>query len=75
MQEKQYKMLLGLASLGFLIGLWGLGNVIFLGKRAVAYGSYITWGLEVAVYLFFLALTAGAFLITILTFWWPSPVR
>jgi Ni/Fe-hydrogenase subunit HybB-like protein len=68
MQEKHYKMLLWLAGVGFLIGLWGLGNVIFLGKRAVAYGSYITWGLEVAVYLFFLGLTAGAFLITILTY-------
>ena len=33
-----------------------------------AYGSYVPWGLWVAFDLFFLGLTAGAFLITILTY-------
>jgi molybdopterin-containing oxidoreductase family membrane subunit len=43
-------------------------EVLLWGKRATALGSYVTWGMWVAVYLFYLGLTAGAFLITILTY-------
>ncbi len=39
MQEKQYKILLWIAGLGFLIGLWGLGQVFGWESGAVAYGS------------------------------------
>ena len=34
----------------------------------MAYGSYVPWGLWVAFDLFFLGLTAGAFIITVLTY-------
>jgi protein NrfD len=68
MNEKYYKYLMILAVLGLVAGTWGFVNLLIYGKRIVAYGSYITWGLEVAFYLFFLGLTAGAFLITIMTY-------
>ncbi len=63
-----YKILLAAAGVGLLIGSWGVVSVLLWGKRATALGSYVPWGLWVAVYLFFLGLTAGAFLITILTY-------
>lgn len=68
MNEKPFKILVIVAVLGLVAGTWGLANLLLFGKTTVAYGSYITWGLEVSFYLFFLGLTAGAFLITILTY-------
>lgn len=66
--NRYYKILVGLAAGGLIVGTWGVANVLLYGKRATALGSYVPWGLWVAVYLFFLGLTAGAFLITILTY-------
>ncbi|MEJ5329424.1 MAG: NrfD/PsrC family molybdoenzyme membrane anchor subunit [Desulfobaccales bacterium] len=66
--NRYYKILVGLAAAGLMVGTWGVANVLLYGKRATALGSYVPWGLWVAVYLFFLGLTAGAFLITILTY-------
>lgn len=66
--NRYFKTLVGLAVAGLIIGTWGVANVLLDGKRATALGSYVSWGLWVAVYLFFLGLTAGAFLITILTY-------
>jgi Ni/Fe-hydrogenase subunit HybB-like protein len=68
MNEKHFKTLVLVAIVGLVAGTWGLVNLLLFGKTTVAYGSYITWGLEVSFYLFFLGLTAGAFLITILTY-------
>ncbi|MEW6668628.1 MAG: NrfD/PsrC family molybdoenzyme membrane anchor subunit [Thermodesulfobacteriota bacterium] len=63
-----YKTLLALSVAGLVVGTWGVVEVLLWGKRATALGSYVTWGMWVALYLFFLGLTAGAFLITILTY-------
>ena len=68
MNEKFFKTLLGVAVLGLIIGTIGLINFLVYGKSTLALGSYIPWGLWVALYTFFLGLTAGAFLITILTY-------
>jgi Ni/Fe-hydrogenase subunit HybB-like protein len=38
------------------------------GLNPVAFGSYVPWGLWVAFYLFFLGLSAGAFLVTTLAY-------
>jgi Ni/Fe-hydrogenase subunit HybB-like protein len=68
MNEKFFKTLLGVAVLGLIIGTIGLINFLVYGKSTLALGSYIPWGLWVSLYTFFLGLTAGAFLITILTY-------
>ena len=69
MQEHRfYKILLSLAIAGLVVGSWGVISTLIYGKNATALGSYVPWGLWVAVYLLFLGLTAGAFLITILTY-------
>jgi molybdopterin-containing oxidoreductase family membrane subunit len=68
MNEKYFKTLFGIAGLGLIIGTVGLINFLVYGKSTLALGSYIPWGLWVSLYTFFLGLTAGAFLITILTY-------
>jgi len=68
MNEKLFRTLLGISILGLLIGTGGLINFFIHGKSTLALGSYIPWGLWVSLYTFFLGLTAGAFLITILTY-------
>jgi molybdopterin-containing oxidoreductase family membrane subunit len=66
--NRLFKILVTLAIAGLVIGSWGVISVLIWGKKVTALGSYVPWGLWVAVYLFFLGLTAGAFLITILTY-------
>ena len=41
---------------------------LLYGLNPVAFGSYVPWGLWVAFYLFFLGLSAGAFLVTTMTY-------
>jgi molybdopterin-containing oxidoreductase family membrane subunit len=59
---------MGLAILGLILGSYGLVKRLLLGLNPVAFGSYVPWGLWVAFYLFFLGLSAGAFLITTMTY-------
>lgn len=66
--DRYFKVLIVLAVIGLVLGSWGVIKVLLSGKHATDLGSYVPWGLWVAVYLFFLGLTAGAFLITILTY-------
>jgi Ni/Fe-hydrogenase subunit HybB-like protein len=68
MNEKNFKILVVAAIVGLVLGTIGLGNFLIFGKKTLNLGSYVPWGLWVALYLFFLGLTAGAFLITILTY-------
>jgi molybdopterin-containing oxidoreductase family membrane subunit len=53
---------------GLVIGSYGMVDRLANGLYPVAFGSYVPWGLWVAFYLFFLGLSAGAFLVTILTY-------
>jgi molybdopterin-containing oxidoreductase family membrane subunit len=68
MNKKNFKILVVAAIVGLGLGTIGLGNFLIFGKKTLNLGSYVPWGLWVALYLFFLGLTAGAFLITILTY-------
>lgn len=68
MSEKSFRTLAALAILGLIVGSWGMFNRLAHGHISMAYGSYVPWGLWVVFYLFFVGLTAGAFLITILTY-------
>lgn len=58
----------GLAILGFGIGLVGVYQRFALGHEAANYGSYVPWGLWVAAYIYFIGLSAGAFLLSTLVY-------
>ena len=64
-----------LKTLGIVIWIvlfaWGLGGVYhrFFGGRELAnYGSYVPWGLWVSSYIYFIGLSAGAFLLSSLIY-------
>jgi protein NrfD len=66
--EKNFRIILLLAILGLVIGSWGMGARLLYGHKYMNYGSYVPWGLWVAFDLFFLGLTAGAYIITVMTY-------
>jgi len=68
MNSKGLKALTAAAILGLIVGTWGLVNRLLHGHLGSAYGSYVPWGIWVVFYLYYVGLTAGAFLITILTY-------
>jgi Ni/Fe-hydrogenase subunit HybB-like protein len=47
--------------IAILIGIWGFYNRLTLGHQDANYGSYVVWGLWVAMYLFFVGIAAGCF--------------
>ena len=57
-----------LAILGVLAGLVGFYQRVTAGHTAVAYNTYIPWGLWVAGYIYFIGLSAGAFLLSTLVY-------
>jgi Ni/Fe-hydrogenase subunit HybB-like protein len=68
MSDKWFKNLIIIAVIGLVVGAWGMFQRLAFGHLPMNYGSFVPWGLWVAFDLFFLGLTAGAFLITILTY-------
>jgi molybdopterin-containing oxidoreductase family membrane subunit len=68
MPKKSSTGLLILSLLGMLAGAWGVIEALIYGLHATALGSYTPWGLGVILYLFFLGLSAGGFLVTILVY-------
>jgi molybdopterin-containing oxidoreductase family membrane subunit len=68
MKYKYFVPLLILALAGLVVGAVGLVDRFQHGLNPTALGSYIPWGLWVAFYLLFLGLSAGAFLVTIMTY-------
>jgi Ni/Fe-hydrogenase subunit HybB-like protein len=68
MSDKWFKNLIIISVIGLVIGAWGMFQRLAFGHIGMNYGSFVPWGLWVAFDLFFLGLTAGAFLITILTY-------
>jgi len=55
-------------ALAFAAGLCGVAQRLALGHEAANYGSYIPWGLWVAQYIYFVGLSAGAFLLSSLVY-------
>ena len=53
-------------SLTLLFGLWGFYDRFAHGHQNANYGSYVVWGLWVAMYLFFAGIAAGGFMIATL---------
>ncbi len=68
MNQNTFRMLLGLGGVGLLAGTLGMGVRLIFGHVYMAYGSYVPWGLWVAFDLVFLGLTAGAYIIAVLTY-------
>jgi Ni/Fe-hydrogenase subunit HybB-like protein len=68
MNNRWFFILLAVAVVGLLVGSWGMAQRLMYGLNPVAFGSYVPWGLWVAFYLFFLGLSAGAFLVTTMAY-------
>lgn len=64
MNMKRLTYLVG--GLLLLLGVYGIGNRLFIGERDVNYGSYVVWGLWVAMYLFFAGVSTGAYMLATL---------
>lgn len=50
------------------VGAWGWGARLFLGGMSSSLTSYVPWGLWVASYIYFIGLSAGAFLLSSLVY-------
>ncbi len=56
------KSLYAVCILALIIGAWGVYNRMAFGHEFANYGSYVVWGLWVAMYLFFAGTAAGGFM-------------
>lgn len=65
---KGYKILLGIAIVGFLVGLIGLFQRFTGGHTLASYNTYVPWGLWVAAYVTLIGISAGTFLIASLAY-------
>ena len=63
-----------IGALALLAGLWGLYSRLFFGERDVNYGSYVTWGLWVAMYMFFAGIATGAAMLASLDYLFNVPL-
>jgi len=55
-------------SVAFVAGVYGLVQRFTLGHEIANYGSYVPWGLWVSMYIYFIGLSAGAFLLSSLIY-------
>lgn len=60
--------------LTLLFGLWGFYNRFVFGHLNANYGSYVVWGLWVAIYLFFAGTAAGGFMVATLEYLFDIPI-
>lgn len=63
-----------LGAVGLLFGVWGVYDRLAFGHENANYGSYVVWGLWVAMYLFFAGVAAGGFMLASLDFLFGLPV-
>lgn len=66
MNERTFRILLGLGVAGLIIGTVGIGARLLFGHADMAYGSYVPWGLWIAFDLIFLGLTSGGYFVIVL---------
>ncbi|GAB4400540.1 MAG: polysulfide reductase NrfD [Anaerolineales bacterium] len=60
------KLTYAFGALALVFGLWGFYDRFVYGHVNANYGSYVVWGLWVAMYLFFAGIAAGGFMIATL---------
>lgn len=63
-----------LGAVALVLGLYGFYTRLFVGEREVNYGSYVTWGLWVAMYLFFAGIATGAYMLATLDHLFEAPL-
>ena len=68
MTQNIKRILYVLAIVAIVLGIYGFASRLLFGERDVNYGSYINWGLWVAMYLFFAGLAAGSFMVASLDY-------
>jgi molybdopterin-containing oxidoreductase family membrane subunit len=68
------RILYVLGAVALLLGLYGFYSRLFIGERDVNYGSYVNWGLWVAMYLFFAGMAAGSYMIASLDYVFNVPL-
>jgi len=68
MTQNIKRILYALAIIAIVLGLFGFASRLLFGERDVNYGSYVNWGLWVAMYLFFAGLAAGSFMVASLDY-------
>lgn len=68
------KLTYAFGALTLLFGLWGFYNRFVFGHQDANYGSYVVWGLWVAMYLFFAGIAAGGFMVATLDLLFDIPV-
>lgn len=62
------RVLYVLAIVAIFLGVYGFYSRLFIGEREVNYGSYVNWGLWVAMYLFFAGMAAGSYMVAALDY-------
>src|SRR3972149_10515812 len=67
------KITYAVGAIALLFGLWGIYIRLFEGEQGANYGSYIPWGLWVAMYLFLAGLAAGAYMLATLDYLFNIP--
>ena len=50
------------------VGLWGLWMRLATGHQAAGYGNYVPWGLWVAFYIYFIGMSAGIFILSLVVY-------
>jgi molybdopterin-containing oxidoreductase family membrane subunit len=68
MTQNIKRILYALAIIAIVLGIFGFASRLLFGERDVNYGSYVNWGLWVAMYLFFAGLAAGSFMVASLDY-------
>jgi molybdopterin-containing oxidoreductase family membrane subunit len=68
------KLLYVVSGLALLFGLWGIYDRFVFGHMHANYGSYVTWGLWVAMYMFFAGVATGAFMLATLDYLFELPL-
>ncbi|GIL13314.1 MAG: polysulfide reductase [Chloroflexota bacterium] len=63
-----------LGILAVVVGTYGFYSRLFVGEREVNYGSYVTWGLWVAMYLFFAGIASGSIMVATLEYLFEIPL-
>jgi Ni/Fe-hydrogenase subunit HybB-like protein len=67
-EKRVHPAILGVITLLFVWGLWGVVLRFTRGHDLANYGSYVPWGLWVSGYIYFVGLSAGAFYLSSLVY-------
>lgn len=68
------RLVFAVCLVALLFGVWGVYNRLVYGHQDANYGSYVVWGLWVAMYLFFAGVAAGCFMLATLDLLFHVPV-